>query len=277
MNPNEIVHIGPLAIALDRLAALALILLFLGGMEAVLRRLGTAHQRQAAQSISGLALLAGIVAARAAYVWAHRDSFALDPAAALYVWLGGWVWTAGVVSTGLVLIVMLRNARALVPALGLLGALTAAWAFAEKPGSHAPILLPADLPFIMAQDGRITAGELRGKPLVLNLWATWCPPCRREMPMLIDAANGENRARIVLVNQGEAAEQVGTYLQAQGMSAQHVAYDPQGILGTLTASTALPTTLFVAPDGTIRHIHAGEISRVQLDIMIRKIAPTDSL
>lgn len=269
MNPNDIVQIGPLAMALDRLVAVALILVFLVGAEQLVRRFASGQQKDTAHRAVGIALLAGLASARVGYVWGHRESFALDPAAALYVWMGGWSWSAGVVAAGVVLAVMLREARPLAPALGLLAVLAAAWAIFAHGQSPRSIRLPADLPITMADGGAAVAGELRGRPLVLNLWASWCPPCRREMPMLVNAAASENRARILLVNQGEAASTVRAFLLAQGLSSRDVALDPHGVLGTLAASAALPTTLFVSADGTVRHIHVGEISRVQLDIAIR--------
>lgn len=277
MNPNAIVQIGPLAMALDRLVALALILVFIAGMDQIARRIGGEQQARAVERAVGVALLAGFAGARGAYVWSHRDSFALDPAAALHVWLGGWTWSAGVVAAAVALAIMLRKARPLAPALGLLAALAVVWwAFAEGQASGERIAVPADLPFVMVDGGRATAGELRGKPLVLNLWASWCPPCRREMPMLVNAAARERRATILLVNQGEAPDKVRAFLQAQGLSARAVALDRQGALGSLAKSSALPTTLFVAADGTVRQIHVGEISRVQLDIALRAIAETGS-
>lgn len=272
MNPDDIVHIGPLAMAQDRLIALALILVFLGGMEQLMRWFGTTPQRHAAPRTSAVTLLVGLVAARAAYVWNHLDSFALDPAASLYVWMGGWTWSVGVIAAGVVLVVMLRSARAVAPSLALLGALATVWALVERQEPRLPILLPVDLPFVMAQSGTMTAGELRGKPLVINLWASWCPPCRREMPMLVAAAGSEPHATILLVNQGEAPDQVRAFLATHGLSGRDIAFDPHGVLGTLAAAPALPTTLFVSADGTIRDIHVGEISRVQLDIAIRNVA-----
>lgn len=277
MNPNAIVQIGPLAMALDRLVALALILVFIAGMDQIARRFGGDQRTSAVERAVGVALLAGFVGARAAYVWSHRDSFALDPAATLHVWLGGWTWSAGVVAAAVALAIMLRKARPLVPALGLLAALAALWwAFTEGQDPGERIILPADLPFAMVDGGTTMAGELRNKPLVLNLWASWCPPCRREMPMLVNAAARERRATILLVNQGEAPHKVRAFLQAQGFSARAIALDPQGALASLAVSSALPTTLFVAADGTVRQIHVGEISRVQLDIALRAIAGTGS-
>ena len=271
MNPNDIIQIGPLVMALDRLVAMGLILAFLAGMDWIMRRFHVSSWQPGA-----LALLAGLVGARAAYVWVHRESFALDQVVALQAWLGGWVWSAGVVTAALALVVILRKPRPIGAGLGLLATLSAVWwAFAEGQAPRSAILLPAGLRFDMAQRGSITAGDLRGRPAVLNLWASWCPPCRREMPMLIDAASRERRAALLLVNQGEASERVSTFLQGQGLSARHVALDQTGNLGAIAGSPALPTTLFVAADGTIRQTHVGEISRVQLDIAIRALVQPD--
>lgn len=271
MNPNDIIQIGPLAMALDRLVAMGLILAFLAGMDWIVRRFRVSSWQPGA-----LALLAGLVGARAAYVWVHRESFALDQVVVLEAWLGGWVWSTGVVTAALALVVILRKPRPIAAGLGLLATLSAVWwAFAEGQAPRSAILLPAGLRFDMAQGGSITAGDLRGRPAVLNLWASWCPPCRREMPMLINAASRERRAALLLVNQGETSERVSTFLQSQGLSARHVALDQTGNLGAIAGSPALPTTLFVAADGTIRQTHVGEISRVQLDIAIRALVQPD--
>ncbi len=53
-------------------------------------------------------------------------------------------------------------------------------------------------------DGQpVSLQDLAGKPLVINLWATWCPPCRREMPVLAAAQQANPDVRFVFVNQGE--------------------------------------------------------------------------
>lgn len=268
MTALDVISIGPLSLALDRLVAAGLILVFLAGMGWIGRRYRVVSPYPAA-----MALGAGLIGARAAYVWLHRESFALDPFAAIQVWLGGWVWGAGVLTAALVLVALLRNLRAIMAGVGLLGALSAGWwAVMESRGSPAPILLPADMRFELAGGGAITLGQLRGRPAVLNLWATWCPSCRREMPMLAQAASKESRAALLMVNQGEPAAHVRAFLQRQALPAHHVALDEDGIVGAITATQAFPTTLFVGADGTIRQAHVGEISRVQLDIGIRALA-----
>ncbi|MDE2621314.1 MAG: TlpA family protein disulfide reductase [Sphingomonadales bacterium] len=270
MNPGDIIAIGPLAVAADRLVALALTLVFVAGVDHLAARFARGGGAVARPGTAMAALLAGLVAARAAHVWIHRASFALDPVAALFVWLGGWWWPAGVAAAALILVVMLRGTAPRLAGLGLLAALSAGWALlAGQPSATAPLRLPADLPITMVEGGTVPAGALRGRPLVLNLWASWCPPCRREMPMLVAAAARERRARIILVNQGEAAGRVHAFLAAEALSPRAVALDPTGRIGALVGAPALPTTLIVGADGAIRQVHVGELSRVQLDIALR--------
>ncbi|MFM2279204.1 MAG: hypothetical protein RLZZ444_1435 [Pseudomonadota bacterium] len=272
MNPDNIIQIGPLALALDRLVAVGLMLAFLTALDWIVRR-----YRVATWQPAGVALLAGLVAARAGHVWQYRESYALEPVAALQAWLGGWDWRAGVAATGLVLLLTMRRRKPVLAGLGVLGGLTLAWAGFLAAGENKSLLrLPQALTLerVAAEPGTLPPwqiGDLQGRPIVLNLWATWCPPCRREMPMLTRAAATERRAEILLVNQGETPAQITAFLRAQGLDPAHVASDPSGLLSEMTGAGALPTTLFIASDGTVRQVHTGEITRVQLDIAIRSL------
>ena len=272
MNPDDIIQIGPLALALDRLVAVALLLAFLTALDWIVRR-----YRVDAWHPAAVAILAGLVAARASHVWQHRESYALEPVAALQAWLGGWDWRAGVAATGLVLLLTMRRRKPVLAGLGVLGSLTLTWAgFLAAGESKTSLRLPQTLTLerVAAEPGTLPPwqiGDLQGRPIVLNLWATWCPPCRREMPMLTRAAATERRAEILLVNQGETPAQITAFLRAQGLDPAHVASDPSGLLSEMTGAGALPTTLFIASDGTVRQVHTGEITRVQLDIAIRSL------
>lgn len=272
MNPDDIIQIGPLALALDRLVALGLILAFLTAIDWIVRRYEVKAWQPAAAS-----LFAGLLAARAGHVWEHRASYALEPAAALQFWLGGWNWTIGVAVAGIVLLLLLRRLKPVLASLSVLTALSLIWAgFLASGESKAALRLPQSLVLNgvpaaadSAQAWRLS--ELRGRPVVLNLWASWCPPCRREMPMLTEVAKTETRARMLLVNQGEQQAQINAFLRSQGLDPAHVALDPTGLLGQIAAAKAMPTTLFIASDGTVRQVHTGEINRVQLDIAIRAL------
>ena len=109
-----------------------------------------------------------------------------------------------------------------------------------------------------------------GEPRVINLWATWCPPCRREMPMVMDVAK-QSTVPVLLANQGESVGQIRAYLAGEGLSDDGILTDPGGLLGEATGSPALPTTLFVDGDGNIARIHTGEISRAALTAAIRDL------
>ena len=104
----------------------------------------------------------------------------------------------------------------------------------------------------------------RGKPLVINIWATWCPPCRREMPVLQQAQGDYPHVTFLFVNQGETPENVSTFLATTGLSLTHVLFDGAGQLAQRVGSMALPTTLFYDANGRLVGSHLGELSRASL-------------
>ena len=112
--------------------------------------------------------------------------------------------------------------------------------------------------------GEVALRSLEGKPLVLNLWATWCPPCRRELPTLVQAAQREHKVRIVLVNEGESAQRVADFLRHEKLAPPEVLLDPGSRLLSDYQSPGLPTTLFIAADGKVRRMHLGELSAATL-------------
>ncbi len=122
-------------------------------------------------------------------------------------------------------------------------------------------------------NGREIALGKPGQPKVINLWATWCPPCRREMPMLIEVGT-HSQVPVLLANQGEDEATIRAFLIQQGLADNAVLADPRGELGRTVASPALPTTLFVNAAGEIVDVHAGEISRAALTAAIRDLQKT---
>jgi len=104
----------------------------------------------------------------------------------------------------------------------------------------------------------------QGRPLVINLWATWCPPCRREMPVLQQAQHDHPDITFLFVNQGEAPQTVTTFLATTGLNLSHVLFDSGGQLAQQVGSMALPTTLFYNADGRLVGSHLGELSRASL-------------
>ena len=123
-------------------------------------------------------------------------------------------------------------------------------------------------------DGQpVSLQDLAGKPLVINLWATWCPPCRREMPVLAAAQKANPDIRFVFVNQGEGQALVDKFLTQQQLSLRNNLLDTGGRLGQAVGSLSLPTTLFYSADGLLKNNHLGELSHASLKHAIRHISP----
>ena len=103
-----------------------------------------------------------------------------------------------------------------------------------------------------------------GKPTVVNLWTTWCPPCRREMPVLEQAQAANPDANIVFVNQGEEAATIAAFLDRHGLALRNVLVDPQRRTGAALGHRALPTTLFFDAQGRLADTRIGELSQATL-------------
>jgi cytochrome c biogenesis protein CcmG, thiol:disulfide interchange protein DsbE len=113
--------------------------------------------------------------------------------------------------------------------------------------------------------------ELRGTPLVLNFWATWCGPCIRELPALQTAAERYgNRVLIVGIDQGEPEHVVRPYVEEMGLTFP-IPLDINMEVGQRYEVRGMPTTYFVDADGVIRHVWLGEMNSITLAEGIAKI------
>lgn len=110
----------------------------------------------------------------------------------------------------------------------------------------------------------VNVGTMLGKPIVVNLWASWCPPCRREMPVLAKAQASHPEVAFVFVNQGETAAAVRAYLTGEGLRLANVLLDGAASLSRETASPGLPTTLFFDARGKLVDRRMGELSPATL-------------
>lgn len=103
------------------------------------------------------------------------------------------------------------------------------------------------------QGAPISLDRFRGRPIVLNFWASWCPPCRAEMPAL-EAAYKKYRARGVVVIGIDGATDTWaasrTFLSARGVT-YPVGRDERGQVAQTYHVAALPTTFFIRADGRV--------------------------
>jgi peroxiredoxin len=158
-----------------------------------------------------------------------------------------------------------------------------AWLWASRlPVVAEPTVLAAEAAVgRMAPDFTLTtvSGEtvqlaaLRGKPVVLNFWATWCGPCQREMPAL-EAAWQRYRGDVVFlgVDQGEPLEVVQPFLEDFGVTFP-VPLDSDMAVGDRYNVRGMPTTFFIDADGTIRHLWVGEMNAIILAEGVTKVWP----
>lgn len=259
---KQALQIGPLSLPYSVL--LTLVAIALGGF--VAKRLARAAGTEAEPTLTHM-LLVGLVAARLAFVWQWREQYFASPLSMLDIRDGGWEPTAGVV---VALLFGLHRARRQAglrkPVLA--AALTTGTALML--GSIASLLVSSSavpLPplSLNSLEGRpVSIAGFAGKPTVVNLWATWCPPCRREMPVLEQAQAANPDVNIVFVNQGEEAATIAAFLGRQGLALRNVLVDPQRRTGAALGHRALPTTLFFDAQGRLADTRIGELSQATL-------------
>lgn len=120
--------------------------------------------------------------------------------------------------------------------------------------------------------GPVSLSDFRGKYVLLNFWATWCPPCQAEMPTLNAYYLLHKNQNFVLlgVDVVEDAATVKTFLQANNISFP-VVLDTTGTVSDRYGADALPVSFLVGPDGTlVKAWRPGALSRQMLD---RDITP----
>ncbi len=259
---NQALQIGPLSLPYSVL--LTWVAIALSGFLAT--RLARAAGTNAEPTLT-LMLLVGLVAARLAFVWQWREQYLASPLSILDIRDGGWEPIAGVV---VALLFGLHRARrqaglrkpvlaaafttGTVLLLGGVGTLLVAASAVPLP----PLTLSS------LQGRPVSLAGFAGKPTVVNLWATWCPPCQREMPVLQQAQAANPDVNIVFVNQGEEAPTIAAFLDRHGLALGNVVVDPQRRTGAALGHRALPTTLFFDAQGRLVDTRIGELSQATL-------------
>jgi cytochrome c biogenesis protein CcmG/thiol:disulfide interchange protein DsbE len=141
---------------------------------------------------------------------------------------------------------------------------------APEVGRYAPDFVLPDLEGV-----KIRLSDLRGKPVVLNFWATSCRYCVEEMPLLqevYDAGVGEGLV-LLAINSGETGARVEKFMQDNGYSFP-VLLDRYQDVVPFYKIRGLPTTFFIDAEGVIQGIRVGAFtSRGQIDNYLAKIMP----
>lgn len=125
---------------------------------------------------------------------------------------------------------------------------------------------PAPSFAVPALAGSTTALDVyRGHVVVMNLWASWCPPCRAEMPDLQHLYQSYKSRNVVVlgVDQGESAQRVASFAKSLGIH-YPILLDQQQQYGRVYAALGLPTTIVIDPQGVVVRGFDGPLSYPQM-------------
>ena len=112
---------------------------------------------------------------------------------------------------------------------------------------------------LTATDGsKVNLADFAGKPVVINFWATYCPPCRAEMPLLAQSVGARSGARLVLIDEGDGRDATRAFLDGLGIH-QAALLDADLGVGHSYGAFSLPMTVFVRADGTIDRTQVGQL------------------
>ncbi len=241
-------------------------------------RLAAKHAGREVAATAGNAVfhaaLLGLLAARLAHLAVNGDLYLDSPWSALDLRDGGWHSLTGVLAGAAWL--LWRGLR--VPALrralagGVLAGVALWIAASLATGTQDPPALPSLM--LTEFDSGATVDlrrAARGRPLVVNLWASWCGPCRAEMPTLAAAQQREPGVGFLFVNQGESASAVRAYLVDQDLPLREVLLDSGSRLGAALGSRGLPTTLFYDARGKRIGAHFGVLNAAALQSRLREM------
>lgn len=227
-------------------------------------------------------LLVGVAAARLGFILRWWPQYAAEPMAILRLGDGGYLgWVGVVAALAFGAWRTFRTPGLRMPLAWGSGVGLAAWLLLGlgMARMQAGVAMP-EVPLVAHGPASTEAAPARtmrlaevagGKPLVVNLWATWCPPCLREMPVLARAQATHAGVVFAFANQGESAAEVEDFLRRQPFALRNVLRDDGSRLMVEAGSRGLPTTLFFDARGRLVDTHMGELTEAGLAEKLQRL------
>ena len=143
---------------------------------------------------------------------------------------------------------------------------------AQSPGDTAPAFSLQTL-----DGGPTSLSDHAGHPILINFWASWCKPCREEMPLIIAAYQAHQQAGLAvlaidLTDQEGSTKHIRKF-QTEFQMPFPVLLDEKGKARKLYALRGVPTSVFVGADGVVRGVNPGPISEAALQQRLSEILP----
>ncbi len=244
---------------------------------------------RAAGNLVWNALWVGLLTARVGYVLWHNEAFfkvhhTIEP-----MWMdmmdirdGGWLTPVGWIGAGIYMAwhgwrnPVWRQSMVYAAVVGagvwLAGQGVVWWTSSDKMTAPA-----VTLHAFQTQQQQTLPQILAGKPTVVNIWATWCPPCRAEMPALVQAQQSQSDVQMVFVNQGESDAVIAAYLKRSGLeqNIRNIWLDSNGALAPALGAAGLPTTVFFNAKGERVDAHVGVLSAAVLQVKMQRLRSAD--
>lgn len=263
MNP---VSIGPLLLAGHRLAAVIGIAVFTFVTTLIGASVDSRFGRWSMHALAG-----GLIAARLGHVIEYAEHFGTEPRRMFAVWQGGFSWTWSAAAIIAITLYHLRTVRLNLWAIFALGVSLVAWNTMYQLTSAAAATPLPPITLKQLNGSSVKLEKFKSKPLVINLWATWCPPCRHEMPMMAEFAASTDKVTFLFINQGEMPATIKTFLDSENIKLKHVLLDPNLQIARHYNTRGLPMTLFIGADGLSRVTYLGEVSREALSKYLSRL------
>jgi len=141
----------------------------------------------------------------------------------------------------------------------------------EADGAAGRIGAPApDFEWTSLDGQTLRLSTYRGKVVVVNFWATWCPPCREEMPALQRVAASERDIVVLEVDLMEPGDKARSFLDSLGLDRLQPVLDGDGATTRRFGVLSLPSTFFIDKTGVIRHLELTAMSEAQIRTGIQK-------
>lgn len=239
----------------------------------------------------------GMLGGRLGFVALNWSAYRAAPWTILYVWQPGYLYLGGLISGGTFILWQGINyipekrrlflgvvAGSYLLAGALYIAAIGSLELLRQPGVPGAGDIAPEINLQNLFGARVRLSDLAGRGVILNIWATWCPPCRREMPLLDEFHKNRQSEGLSVVglDLDEPAEKVRRFVDSIGVSYPIWVDAPRNTPGfdhsreifARFGGVGVPMTIFIDREGVIRRVYVGELSRgflqSQADIILSR-------